>query len=146
MKILQFLPISIVIFFFLCASPAWAQSAAKGAIIRTTPTEVQLGELELRKLDDDTGRVKITVHNDGTAPLLLQNVSGCCGTDIKGYTQSPILPGKEGEIKVYFRVEPKLKAINRTVTIISNAANAKEIQVPIKGIVVKDKEKGKIAF
>ena len=90
--------------------------------------------------------MKIAVWNDGTAPLILQNVSGCCGTDIKDYTRAPILPGKEGEIQVYFRVEPKLHAISRTVTILSNDPKNKEVLVPIKGTVVKNKEHGRVAF
>ena len=117
----------------------------KEATLRVDPVEVQLGEIELRKIDDSTGRVKIAVWNDGTAPLILQNVSGCCGTDIKDYTRAPILPGKEGEIQVYFRVEPKLHAISRTVTILSNDPKTQEVLVPIKGTVVKNKEHGRVA-
>jgi hypothetical protein len=117
-----------------------------GAIIRLEPTEVQMGEIELRKIDDNTGRVTLQVFNDGKAPLILQKVSGCCGTDIKEYTKAPILPEKSGTIEVYFRVEPKLQAISRTVTILSNATNAKEVQVHIRGLVVKNKEQGRVAF
>ena len=50
----------------------------KGAEIRFEPAEVQLGDIELRKIDDNTGRVAIQVFNDGKAPLILQKVSGCC--------------------------------------------------------------------
>ncbi len=117
-----------------------------GAEIRIEPAEVQLGDIELRKIDDNTGRVTIQIHNDGKAPLILQKVSGCCGTDIKEYTKAPILPSKSGEIHVYFRVEPKLQTISRTVTILSNATNAKEVQVHIRGNVVKNKEQGRVAF
>ena len=118
----------------------------KEATLRVEPGEVNLGEIEVRKIDDATGRVKIQVFNDGTVPLILQKVSGCCGTDIKDYTRAPILPGKEGEIQVYFRVEPKLQTISRTVTIISNDPKQKELKVPITGTVIKNKEQGRVSF
>ncbi len=127
-------------------TPLCLKAQKRDAEIRTEPTEVQLGEIQLSKIDDMTGRVTIKIFNDGEKPLILQKVSGCCGTDIKEYTKAPILPSKNGEIQVYFRVEPKLQAISRTVTIVSNAKNSKELQVHIKGTVVKDKEKGRIAF
>ena len=142
MKQFRLLPL----FFLLSLPIASLMAQNKGAEIRFEPAEVQLGDIELRKIDDNTGRVAIQVFNDGKAPLILQMVSGCCGTDIKEYTKAPILPGKSGEIQVYFRVEPKLQAISRTVTILSNATNAKETQVHIKGTVVKNKEQGRIAF
>ena len=142
MKTLKFL--SAFLIFSVGFLPLMAQPT--GAIIRLEPTEVQMGEIELRKIDDNTGRVTLQVFNDGKAPLILQKVSGCCGTDIKEYTKAPILPEKSGTIEVYFRVEPKLQAISRTVTILSNATNAKEVQVHIRGLVVKNKEQGRVAF
>lgn len=142
----RFFPTSLLcgLMFLFATTTLCAQK--KEATLRVEPTEVQLGEIEIRKIDDTTGRVKIAVWNDGTAPLILQNVSGCCGTDIKDYTRAPILPGKEGEIQVYFRVEPKLHTISRTVTILSNDPKNKEVFVPIKGTVVKNKELGRVAF
>lgn len=142
MKTLKLL--STFLIFSVGFLPLMAQPT--GAIIRLEPAEVQMGEIELRKIDDNTGRVTLQVFNDGKAPLILQKVSGCCGTDIKEYTQAPILPEKSGTIEVYFRVEPKLQAISRTVTILSNATNAKEVQVHIRGLVVKNKEQGRVAF
>ena len=142
MKTLKLL--SAFLIFSIGFLPLMAQPT--GAIIRLEPAEVQMGEIELRKIDDNTGRVTLQVFNDGEAPLILQKVSGCCGTDIKEYTKAPILPEKSGTIEVYFRVEPKLQAISRTVTILSNATNAKEVQVHIRGLVVKNKEQGRVAF
>ena len=142
MKQCRLLPL----FFLLTLPIASLMAQNKSAEIRIEPAEVQMGDIELRKIDDNTGRVTIQIYNDGKAPLILQKVSGCCGTDIKEYTKAPILPGKNGEIQVYFRVEPKLQASSRTVTILSNATNAKEVQVHIKGKVVKNKEQGRIAF
>lgn len=122
------------------------ENKAKGAQIRLDPTEVKLGNIPLDKLSDDNGKVVIKVVNDGTSPLILNKVEGCCGTEIKDYTKAPILPGKEGSIKVYFRIEPKPQTISRVVTVHCNAVNAKEIKCPITGSVVMPKPAGRIEF
>lgn len=117
---------------------------AKGACIRLLPERMELGEIELAKLSDSFGQVRFEVQNDGTAPLILRSVSGCCGTDIKDYTKAPILPGKKGEILVEFRLDPKPQAISRTVTVVSNAVNAPTLAASIVGAVIRNREKGKI--
>lgn len=119
---------------------------AKGAMVRLDPTEVKLGDIPLDKLSDDSGKINIKVFNDGSSPLILNKVEGCCGTEIKEYTKAPILPGKEGIIKVYFRIEPKPQTISRVVTVHSNAANAKEFKCSISGAVVLPKPEGRIEF
>lgn len=43
-----------------------------------------------------------------------------------------------------FRIEPKPQSISRTVTVVSNAANAGTLQAHILGSVIPNKEKGKI--
>ena len=42
-----------------------------------------------------------------------------------------------------FRIEPKLQAISRTVTVLSNAENGAEIKAPIVGNVIKDAGPGR---
>lgn len=116
----------------------------EGPSIRLEPPRIELGELEIGKLKEDDGKVSFIVWNDGNKPLIMNMVTGCCGTDIKDYTKGPILPGKSGKIDVFFRIEPKPKAIDRTVTIVSNAANSPELQGKIVGTVVTDKEKGRV--
>ena len=73
-------------------------------------------------------------------------MEGCCGTEIKEYAKTPILPGKEAIIRVEFRIEPKPQAIRRVVTIHSNAVNSKELTCPITGSVVLPKKAGRIEF
>lgn len=136
-----------IIFSLLFSTIASAQEKkAKGAQIRLDPTEVRLGDIPLDKLSDSSGKIVIKVVNDGTTPLILNKVEGCCGTEIKDYTKAPILPGKEGSIKVYFRIEPKPQTISRVVTVHSNAANAKELKCAISGSVVLPKPAGRIEF
>lgn len=116
----------------------------KGAIVSVKPDTVRLGEIQLSDLSDDNGKVQITVVNDGKQPLILNEVTGCCGTNIKEWPKAPILPGKTGVIKVEFRIEPRLQVISRTVTIKSNATNSKVVKVPIEGLVIEDKKANEI--
>lgn len=116
----------------------------KGAIITTKPDTVKLGEIKLNDLTDENGKVQIVVLNTGTQPLILNEVTGCCGTNIKEWPKAPILPNKSGIIKVEFRIEPRPQMISRTVTIKSNASNSKVVKVPIEGIVIASKAKNEI--
>jgi hypothetical protein len=116
----------------------------KGAFITLKPDTVKLGEIGLNDLSDENGKVQISVLNTGNAPLILNEVTGCCGTNIKEWPKAPILPGKSGLIKVEFRIEPRPQAISRSVTIKSNASNSKVIKVPIEGLVIELSGKNEI--
>jgi len=116
----------------------------RGALITTKPDTVKLGEIKLNELTDENGKIQIVVLNTGTQPLILNEVTGCCGTNIKEWTKAPILPNKSGIIKVEFRIEPRPQMISRTVTIKSNASNANVLKVHIHGIVIASKAKNEI--
>ena len=117
---------------------------SNGAFVVTNPDTVRLGEIGLNDLSADNGKVSITVVNKGNLPLILNEVSGCCGTNVTEWPKAPILPGKTGQIKVEFRIEPRPQVISRTVTIKSNAINSKLIKVPIEGVVIESTSKNEI--
>lgn len=128
----------------LVASTVSTSAQNKGAFITAKPDTVKLGEIGLNELSDENGKVQITVLNTGTLPLILNEVTGCCGTNIKEWPKAPILPGKSALIRVEFRIEPRPQVISRTVTIKSNATNSKMIKVSIEGVVVASAEKNEI--
>ena len=67
-----------------CSIAAGAQEKkVNGAYIRLDPAEVKLGDIPLDKLSDSHGKVEIKVLNEGSSPLLLNRVEGCCGTEFK---------------------------------------------------------------
>lgn len=121
---------------FGSSSIAQAQ-APSGPIIKAQADTVNLGEIFIDELTLEHGRIQIKVANNGNQPLIMQKVSGCCGTNIKQWTKAPILPGKEGNIDVEFRIEPKPQIISRTVTVESNAANERSKKIHIRGIVAE---------
>ena len=136
-RIISTLFLIVVIVFSLSAQN-------KGAFITTKPDTVKLGEIGLNDLSNESGKVQIIVMNIGGMPLILNEVTGCCGTNIKEWPKAPILPGKSGLIKVEFRIEERPQVISRTVTIKSNAANSKVLKVPIEGTIIESLSKNGI--
>ncbi len=97
-------------------------------------------EIEFEKEIHDFGKMKqhgdastvFTFKNTGTEPLIISNAKGSCGCTVPTWPREPIAPGESGEIKVKYdskRVGP----INKSVTITSNAPNAKSKVIRIKG-------------
>jgi hypothetical protein len=116
----------------------------KGSYIRFEPAEVDLGKIPMNSVTDETGNVDIVIHNDGAKPLIIQQVTACCGTTVKEWPKQPILPGHSGTVKVYFRVESRPQRISRTVTVTSNAVNGNSQKVAILGEVIVPPAKNEI--
>ncbi|NOU16578.1 MAG: DUF1573 domain-containing protein [Bacteroidales bacterium] len=131
------------LFLFIAATLS-VSAQNKGAFITTKPDTVKMGEIGLNDLSDENGKIQISVINTGNQPLILNEVAGCCGTNIKEWPKAPILPGKSGLIKVEFRIEPRPQVISRSVTIKSNATNSKIIKIPIEGVIIKSTDKNEI--
>ena len=74
--------------------------------------------------------------NDGSAPLILNNVRASCGCTTPHWTRDPIAPGQEGVIKVSYNPAHRPGPFNKTVTVYSNAENATSI-LRIKGSVIE---------
>lgn len=117
-----------------------------GAFIVTNPDTVNIGEIAYTEINENHGKVEIKVINKGNAPLVINAVEGCCGTNIKEWPKAPILPTKSAIIKVEFRIEPRPQVISRTITIKSNASNAKVLKVPILGVIIEAKSKNEITL
>jgi hypothetical protein len=74
--------------------------------------------------------------NEGKEPVILAQVTASCGCTTPSYTVDPILPGKEGEIKVSFNSAGQPGVQQKFVTVSSNAENA-VTTVQLKGRVEK---------
>lgn len=107
-----------------------------------TDATAGIGKIEFAESAFDFGTIKegkivdhvFTFKNTGTAPVILVQVSASCGCTTPDYTKEPILPGKEGEIKVSFNSQGQVGNQQKIVTISSNAEN-KVTTVQIKGTV-----------
>lgn len=88
----------------------------------------------------DNGLRTFEFTNIGDEPLVITNVHSSCGCTVPSKPTEPILPGQKGKIEVRYNMAPG--AINRTLTVDSNAANYPNGRVPlrIKGEVVMQKK------
>jgi hypothetical protein len=110
----------IIVFLFMLLGAGIASSQEKkGPKLKWNIEKHDLGTIYLDDMPDSKMDIKFT--NDGTEPLILSGVRGCCGTRIQNWPREPIMPGQEGVIKIEFRITPVVQRVNRTITAISNA-------------------------
>lgn len=81
------------------------------------------------------GECTFTVTNIGDAPLILTNCKGSCGCTVPKCDTEPIKPGGKTVVTVRYDTK-RVGAINKSVTISSNATNEPEKTVRIKGTVL----------
>lgn len=80
------------------------------------------------------GTCEFTVTNTGNAPLILTNCKGSCGCTVPKCDTEPVLPGAKTTITVKYDTK-RVGAINKSVTVTSNAVNSPEKVIRIKGTV-----------
>ena len=106
--------------------------------------QVETGaKIEFTKETHDYGTVKygadgtctFEFKNTGTEPLIIANAKGSCGCTVPEWPKEPIAPGATGTIKVKYDTM-RTGAINKSVTISSNAVNEPEKVIYIKGSVL----------
>ena len=126
---------------FLENNESMAQSASGPKLVfKAENNRVNLDTLRLKLMEDI--RLEIEFENKGNEPLIVHKVNGCCGTNIKKWTQRPLRPGEKGTIVVQFREPAKPHRISRTVKALSNDPEGTKT-VSIKGI-VQEQEDGSI--
>lgn len=116
--------------------PSDEELKEKGPFIRFEPSEINIGSIPTSDVTEDIGNVEIEFYNDGIQPLILNQVTGCCGTRINDWTRKPVAPGQKGTIKIWFRVSPHPHRISRTITVQSNAINGNNKRLAILGEVI----------
>ncbi len=84
---------------------------------------------------DGDGYYTFILQNIGNEPLVLGEVRGSCSCTVPEWSKSPIAPGEKGEIRVKYDTR-KPGAINKTVTVMSNAINTPTMVLRIKGNVL----------
>ena len=105
--------------------------------------EVQIKEgakIEFAKEVHDYGTLKyggngqctFEFTNTGSEPLIIQNAKGSCGCTVPSWPKEPLAPGMTASITVKYDTK-RPGAINKSVTITSNAVNTPVKVVRIKG-------------
>lgn len=67
---------------------------------------------------------EFTFKNMGTAPLIIQRVNTTCGCTSPEHTKEPVLPGKDGKIKVTYSTVGRVGVINKEITVFSNVPDS----------------------
>ena len=101
-------------------------------------------EIEFEKVVHDYGDIPFNGNgecefrftNTGNEPLLIQKPKSSCGCTIPSWPNEPILPGESDVIKVTYRTN-RVGAINKTVTVTSNALKNSTVVLRIKGRVLE---------
>ncbi len=85
-------------------------------------------------IKEGEGRVSCVFKftNTGKIPIIIHSVKTSCGCTIPEWTKKPILPGKEGRIKVIYDPANRPGVFSKTITV-STSLGVK--QLSIKGIV-----------
>lgn len=97
-------------------------SAQNAAILKFDHQEHAFGDInEGEKVSHD-----FKFKNEGNAPLILSNVMIACDCTTSEWPKQPIMPGKEGVIKVMFDSENKDGQQKKVLVILSNASNGTE--------------------
>ena len=110
----------------------------------TTSAEAKpsLAEITFEKDVHDYGTIKqgangvyeFKFKNTGKEPLIISNAQGSCGCTVPEWPKQPIRPGESSVIKVSYDTK-RIGAINKTVTIHSNAKVNSEKVIRIAGTV-----------
>jgi len=132
-KVLVTFGISILMTFAVFTQNATAQSAVNpnAPVITFEKTTHDYGTLT--KGGDGTCEFKF--KNTGVEPLILSNVTSSCGCTVPEWPREPIMKGKSASIKVKYDSN-RIGAINKTITVMSNAKEA-SVQLRIIGNVVE---------
>ena len=80
------------------------------------------------------GTCEFIVTNTGDAPLIITQCQGSCGCTVPKCDTAPIKPGEKSAITVKYDTN-RPGAINKSVTITSNAVNEPDKIVRVKGMV-----------
>ena len=121
------------------------KATAKEAKVTTQDVKPGIGpEIEFEKVVHDYGDVPFNGNgecefrftNTGNEPLLIQKPKSSCGCTIPSWPNEPILPGESDVIKVTYRTN-RAGAINKTVTVTSNALKNSTVVLRIKGRVLE---------
>ena len=130
-----------VLFSLMMVFAAGSMSVAVAQEVEAQVTEG--AKIEFAKETHDYGEVKhggngqctFAFTNTGSEPLIIQNAKGSCGCTVPQWPKEPIAPGASAEITVKYDTK-RPGAINKSVTITSNAVNTPVKVIRIKGNVL----------
>lgn len=133
-KLFSLAVLAIVTFNMSCSQTSSADNAvdidAQGPTIKFNVLEHDFGTIE----KGGDGTFEFVFKNEGSEPLVLNNVRSSCGCTVPQWPREPILGGKKAGIKVKYDTR-RLGPFNKSITVYSNAGST-PVVLRIKGNVV----------
>ncbi len=114
----------LAILIFSCIG--FAQNGAK-IEFKAENNTIDYGKISKMK---DNGIREFIFTNTGDKPLIIYSVQSTSSCTILSKQKDTILPGKKGEIKVKYNMNPG--PIRKTITVESNATNYENGRIPLK--------------
>ncbi|MFT6246017.1 MAG: hypothetical protein ACJA0U_001779 [Salibacteraceae bacterium] len=118
----------LMIFVATAGTTAIAQEVKNGAKLDFEKDVHDYGTVE----NGGDGTCTFEFTNTGNAPLIISNAKGSCGCTVPSWPKEPIAPGATSKISVKYDTK-RPGAINKSVTITSNAVNEPTKVIRIKG-------------
>lgn len=118
----------LMIFVATAGTTAIAQEVKNGAKLEFEKDVHDYGTVE----NGGNGTCTFEFTNTGNAPLIISNAKGSCGCTVPSWPKEPIAPGATSKISVKYDTK-RPGAINKSVTITSNAVNEPTKVIRIKG-------------
>ncbi|MDR2955353.1 MAG: DUF1573 domain-containing protein [Prevotella sp.] len=123
----------ILFAFALSTSIIVAQDVKKEPKVEFVETEHDFGKI---KESDQKATHEFKFKNKGDAPFIIQRVQTSCGCTSPEYTKEPVLPGKEGSIKITYSTVGRVGRFNSDLKVFSNVAYS-VFNLKIKGEVTR---------
>ncbi|MBB78017.1 MAG: hypothetical protein CL844_03325 [Crocinitomicaceae bacterium] len=112
------------------ANKLFSQEVSNGAKIEFEKEIHDYGTVEYA----GNGQCTFKFTNTGNAPLIISNAKGSCGCTVPSWPKEPVAPGASSSLSVKYDTK-RPGAINKSVTITSNAVNSPTKVIRIKGTV-----------
>ncbi len=112
------------------ANKLFSQEVSNGAKIEFEKEIHDYGTVEYA----GNGQCTFKFTNTGNAPLIISNAKGSCGCTVPSWPKEPVAPGASSSLSVKYDTK-RPGAINKSVTITSNAINSPTKVIRIKGTV-----------
>jgi hypothetical protein len=115
------------IFALVASATVFAQTTG-GASIEVNKDIHDYGMVEYA----GNGTCEFVITNTGDEPLVIQSAKASCGCTVPSFPKEPIAPGASATITVKYDTK-RPGSINKSIKITSNATNASEKVIFIKG-------------
>jgi Protein of unknown function (DUF1573) len=113
-----------------------AQVPVSNAKIKFTELSHNFGNV----IEGEVVRYEFKFTNEGTDPLVLENVHASCGCTTPKWPREPIAPGASEYVIAEYNSNGRPGTFNKQITVTSNGG---EVVLTITGVVSKEPEKPK---